>query len=160
MKNLILVSLLFISSTIYSQAPKGDAKLGTQYGQKFDERGAVPAENLYQMVWTGDTAIIKVKAKVLKSCASEGCWLTFKVNDSIEAIAKMKGHSFFVPLKIQSKTVILDGKAYMKTTSVKELKHQAEEAKKPKKVIDAIVEDKKQIIFIASGVKVVSPNYE
>ncbi len=158
MKNLFLFSALFFSIIGLAQAPKGKATLGTGYGQKMDEKGAMPASNLHLMVANGDTAFVKIQAKVLTSCASEGCWLTFFVNDSISAIAKMKDHAFFVPLDIQGKTVVMDGKAYMKTTSVKELKHLAEDAKKPKKEIDAITKPKKQIVFIASGVLVVRPD--
>jgi len=158
MKKLFILSAFFISASLFSQAPKGKAKVGTVYGQRTDERGAMPAMELYNMVVNGDTVNVKVKTKVVTSCASEGCWLTFRVNDSTDALAKMKGHSFFVPLDIQGKTVILDGKSYMKVTSVKELKHLAEDAKKPKKEIDAITKEKKQIVFITNGVLVVNPD--
>ncbi len=158
MKNLFLFSALFLSIIALAQAPKGKAPVGTGFGQKMDEKGAMPGAELYLMVASGDTAFVKIKTKVVTSCASEGCWLTFFVNDSISAIAKMKDHAFFVPLDIQGKTVVMDGKAYMKTTSVKELKHLAEDAKKPKKEIDAITKPKKQIVFIASGVLVVRPD--
>jgi len=158
MKKLFFISALVISTSTFAQAPKGKATVGTGYGQKIDEKGAMPGAELYLMVAGGDTAYVKIKTKVLTSCASEGCWLTFFVNDSISAIAKMKDHAFFVPLDIQGKTVVMDGKSYIKTTSVKELKHLAEDAKKPKKEIDAITKPKKQIVFIAGGVLVVRPD--
>lgn len=158
MKKLLLLSACIICTCAFAQAPKGKATVGTGYGQKIDEKGAMPGAELYLMVASGDTAFVKIKTKVLTSCASEGCWLTFFVNDSISAIAKMKDHAFFVPLDIQGKTVVMEGKAYMKTTSVKELKHLAEDAKKPQKDIDAITKPKKQIVYITNGVLVVRPD--
>lgn len=157
MKKLLLLSAILFSICTFAQAPKGKATVGTEYGAKITEQGAMPSAELYQMVAGGDTAFVKIKTKVLTSCASEGCWLTFFVNDSISAIAKMKDHAFFVPLDIQGKTVVMEGKAYMKVTSVKELKHLAEDAKKPKKDIDAITKPKKQIVYITNGVLVVKP---
>lgn len=157
MKKLLLLSAIILSTCVFAQAPKGKANVGTEYGAKLNEQGAMPSAELYHMVAGGDTAFVKIKTKVLTSCASEGCWLTFFVNDSISAIAKMKDHAFFVPLDIQGKTVVMEGKAYMKVTSVKELKHLAEDAKKPKKDIDAITKPKKQIVYITNGVLVVRP---
>ncbi|MEG0797106.1 MAG: DUF4920 domain-containing protein, partial [Odoribacter sp.] len=46
--------------------------------------------------------------------------------------------------------VVLTGEAKMKTTSVDELKHYAEDAKKPQAEIDAITKPEKEIRFTAS----------
>ncbi|MCU0361198.1 MAG: DUF4920 domain-containing protein [Bacteroidia bacterium] len=158
MKHILIIFSLLFSMLLTAQAPKGKATVGTVYGQKIDEVGAMSSTDIYPMIANGDTTFVKIKTKVLTSCASEGCWLTFFVNDSLPAIAKMKDHAFFVPLDIQGKTVVMDGKCYMKITSVKELKHLAEDAKKSKKEIDAITQPKKQIVFVASGVLVVRPD--
>lgn len=157
MKQLVLVLFLSLSLGAFAQAPKGKAKLGTLYGEKFDERGAVEPEELMRMIPEKDTVPVRIKTVVKNSCASEGCWLTFRINDSTEAIAKTKAHAFFVPLDIRGKTVVINGKAYNKITSVKELKHLAEDAKKPKKEIDAITQPKRQVVVIASGILVVHP---
>jgi len=157
MKHILFISILLVSTGLYAQAPKGKAKLGTLYGEKFDERGAMEAQDLLRMVPERDTLPVKIRTIVFNSCASEGCWLTFKINDSTEAIAKTRAHAFFVPLDIRGKTVVINGKSYYKTTTVKELKHLAEDAKKSKKEIDAITKDKKQLVVIASGILVVHP---
>ena len=67
---------------------------------------------------------------------------------------KMKDYDFFVPIDLIGKTVILDGKSFMKTTSVEDQKHYAEDAKKPQSEIDAIISPKKEIRFIAKGILV------
>ncbi|MBL7933016.1 MAG: DUF4920 domain-containing protein, partial [Bacteroidia bacterium] len=66
-----------------------------------------------------------------------------------------KDYGFFVPVDMVGKTVVLEGKAYNKTTSVTELKHYAEDAKKSQKEIDAITEPKNEIRFMADGIVVV-----
>lgn len=44
----------------------------------------------------------------------------------------MKDYAFFLPTAIKGKTILLDGKAQLKQTSVEELRHYAEDAKSPK----------------------------
>lgn len=158
MKQLLLFSAFILCVDAFAQAPKGKAKIGTLYGQNFDENNStINAADLAVILPEKDTLVLKIKTVVQNSCASEGCWLTFKINDTLEAVAKTKGHAFFVPLDIRGKTVVINGKTYLKTTSVKELKHLAEDAKKPKKEIDAITEPKRQVVVIASGIRVIQP---
>jgi hypothetical protein len=51
--------------------------------------------------------------------------------------------------------VIIDGKVELKTTSVAELKHYAEDAKKSKEEIDAIAKPEKEVRVLAKGIVVV-----
>jgi hypothetical protein len=95
-----------------------------------------------------------VRATVKDVCSSKGCWLTFKINDTQEGFVKMKDYGFFVPTDLKGKTVILDGKSFVKTTSVEDQKHYAEDAKKTQAEIDAITEPKKEVRFIAKGILV------
>ena len=64
----------------------------------------------------------------------------------------MYDYGFFVPLDLKGKTVVLEGKSFIKTTSVDDQKHYAEDAKKSQAEIDAITEAKKEIRFIAKGI--------
>jgi len=151
----LLIFTLCLLQVSFSQPPAGKAKPGTVYGAATDDKNAVPASELSAMLKTKDTVAIKIKAKVLEVCSKKGCWLTFKVNDSQEAFVKMKDYGFFVPMDLIGKTVVLDGNAFTKTTSVAELKHYAEDAKKSQKEIDAITEPKSEIRFMANGIVVV-----
>jgi hypothetical protein len=67
----------------------------------------------------------------------------------------MKDYGFFVPLAVKGKTVVIDGTVALKTTPVSELKHFAEDAKKSKAEIDAIIKPKKEISILASGIVVI-----
>jgi len=154
-KLIVLVFILCLSRISLAQPPAGKAIPGTAYGSKTDEKNAVAAAELPALLKAKDTVAVKVKAKVLDVCSKKGCWLTFKVDDKEEAFVKMKDYGFFVPMDLSGKTVVLDGKAYVKTTSVAELKHYAEDAKKSQKEIDAITQPKNEIRFMADGIVVV-----
>ena len=52
----------------------------------------------------------------------------------------------------KGKTVVIDGKVEIKTTSVAELKHYAEDAKKSKEEIDAITKPEKEVRVMAKGI--------
>lgn len=80
--------------------------------------------------------------------------MNLKIDENTTAFVKMKDYAFFVPTDIVNKTVVLEGIAFIKETSVSELKHYAEDAKKPQSEIDAIKEPKKEIRFLANGILV------
>lgn len=155
MKKIILLSFIFVTATLSAQPPKGKATVGSVYGAKTDEKNTVVATSLPELLKTKDTVTVKVKAKVLDVCPKKGCWLNFQINDSTTAFVKMKDYGFFVPLDLIGKTVVLDGISYIKSTSVSELKHYAEDAKKSQAEIDAITQPKNEIRFLASGILVV-----
>ena len=67
----------------------------------------------------------------------------------------MKDYGFFLPVAAVGKTVVLDAKVELKTTSVEELKHYAEDAKKSPEEIAAITAPKKEISVMAKGIVVV-----
>ncbi|MBL7920987.1 MAG: DUF4920 domain-containing protein [Bacteroidia bacterium] len=156
MKKIILVFLtVFFANLAIAQPPSGNANVGDTYGAKVDRMNAIPVNELPAMFKGKDTIAAKVMGKVLDVCSSKGCWLTMQVNDSTKAFVKMKGYAFFVPSALSGKTVVLDGIAFTKTTSVAELKHYAEDAKKPQQEIDAITAPKKEIRLLANGIVVV-----
>jgi fatty acid/phospholipid biosynthesis enzyme len=68
----------------------------------------------------------------------------------------MKDYGFFLPLDIKGKTVVLDAEATLKTTPVEELKHYAQDAKKPKEEIAKITQPKEEIFLTAKGILVVA----
>ena len=154
-KHTLIFFAIFIVQFSFAQPPAGKAKQGTVYGAKTDDKNAISASELPAMLKAKDTVAVKVKAKVEEVCSKKGCWMTFKVKDDENAFVKMKDYAFFVPVDLIGKTVVLDGNAYTKITSVSELKHYAEDAKKPQSEIDAITQPKSEIRFMASGIYVV-----
>ncbi len=140
-----------------AQPPAGDAKPGDFYGEKVATDGALNINDVAAKLNGGspDFNDVKITAKIVEVCPKKGCWLKLELKDGSTATVKMKDYGFFLPLAAQGKTVVIDGDVKMKTTSVAELKHYAEDAKKSKEEIDAIKEPQKEIRVTAKGIVIV-----
>ena len=159
MKKLIILAVLAIYATIgaaHAQEERKPAVPGQTYGEEIETKGAVAIAELPTMIEKSKDKKIqaKISAKVLDVCPKKGCWMNLYINDSTTAFVKMKDYGFFVPMDMIGKTVVLEGEAYEKMTSVNELRHYAEDAKKPQSEIDAITKPQKSIRFTATGIKV------
>ena len=156
MKKIIaLVALAGVFNVTQAQPPKGPANKGNTYGAATTAANAVNIATIPETLATTDSVDTKVLAKVLDVCPKKGCWMKLQVNDSTTAFVRMKDYGFFVPLEMIGKTVVVDGQAKMKTTSIAELRHYAEDAKKTKEEIAAIQAPQKEIRFLANGILVV-----
>lgn len=156
MKKIVLsfaIALLVISAN--AQPPAGDANPGDTYGEKITPDGAVNIADVPARLEKTEILDGKIKAKIIEVCPKKGCWLKLQVNDSTTALVKMKDYGFFLPLAAKGKTVVIDGETKMKTTSVAELRHYAEDAKKSKEEIAAITKPEKEIRVMAKGIVVV-----
>jgi hypothetical protein len=152
-----LLSLIVLASAAmaHAQPPAGDAKPGDWYGEKITADGAANLSTVTQKLPDNGTVETKIRAKVLDVCPKKGCWLKVQVNDSTTALVKMKDYGFFVPVAAKGKTIVLDGEVKIKNTSVEELRHYAEDAKKSKEEIAAITKPEKQVSVLAKGIVVV-----
>lgn len=74
------------------------------------------------------------------------------LKDSLETMVRFKDYGFFMPLDAKGKEVIVNGKAFVKETSVEELQHYAEDAGKTKEEIAQITAPKVEFAFEADGV--------
>jgi hypothetical protein len=156
MLKIFLACIIILFATIINaQPPAGDAKPGDFYGEKITADGAVSIAEMPAKLEKTESVDTKIKAKVLDVCPKKGCWIKLAVNDSTTAFVKMKDYGFFVPLSAIGKTVVLDANVQIKTTSVKELQHYAEDAKKSKEEIAAITKPEKEIRLLAKGIVVV-----
>jgi len=154
--SIVLIIAFLLSLSLSAQPPAGDANPGDIYGDKVKAKGAVELTEIVNQLENGakmDEA--KIKAKIVDVCPNKGCWLKLELPDGKQAMVKMKDYGFFVPLAAKGKTVVIEGQASMKTVSVKELRHYAEDAKKPQSEIDAITEPKKEVNITAKGIVVI-----
>jgi len=158
MKKMFL-TLAIAGSAFMAQAqpPAGDAKPGDFYGEKVTTEGALNINDVAAKLNGGspDFTDVKITAKIVEVCPKKGCWLKLELPDGKTATVKMKDYGFFLPLAAKGKTVVIDGDVIMKTTSVAELKHYAEDAKKTKEEIDAITEPQKEVRVTAKGITIV-----
>ncbi len=156
MKKLFLCFIMAACTVaLHAQPPAGDAKPGDWYGEKVTATGAVTLAEVAQKLPENGAVETKITAKVLEVCPKKGCWLKLQVNDSTTATVKMKDYGFFVPLAAKGKTVVIDGEVKMKNTSVEELRHYAEDAKKSKDEIAAITKPEKEVRVTAKGIAIV-----
>lgn len=161
MKKIILTLAFGIGTLVFAQSgpPAGNALKGEFYGSSVSDssvKTAISATQLEkQLRKTNKIENVAVKGKVAEVCDKKGCWLTVKTNSNDRFFVKMKDYAFFVPLALRGKDVVLFGDAELKMTSVKELQHYAEDAKKSAVEIAMITQPKQEVNFMATGIKVV-----
>lgn len=156
MKKLFVIAGLVLSvGFAQAQPPNVPATPGSNFGAKVNPKGATDIKELPAVLDGKEQANVKVKATVLDVCPKKGCWLKLAVNDSTTAFVKMQDYAFFLPTAIKGKTVVVDGEAMKKTTSVAELKHYAMDAKKSAEEVAAITKPEEEIRLTAKGIVVV-----
>lgn len=147
MKNL-LITVLFLSLTTFAFGQKYDA-----FGKKIKPKGSASASTL-----NGKSdfvaATVKIEGEVESVCQAAGCWMKIKTADGQTMRVTFKDYGFFVPKDIAGKKVIFEGVPAVKTTSVAELQHYAEDAGKSKDEIAKINSPKMELTFVADGVLV------
>ena len=125
------------------------------FGAKISLDGAITSEALlskFKMMKVGDSINLKFTSIVKDVCSKKGCWMKLPLVDDAEAMVRFKDYGFFVPLDSKGREVILNGKAFIQETSVKELQHYAEDAGKTKEEIAKITTSKIEYTFEADGV--------
>lgn len=154
MKKIFLLSgLLFCFGFLMAQPPAGAAKKGDTYGDASALKGKsrisdVSAVQNDQKIEGNFSGIVK------EVCPKKGCWIKLELADGKTATVKMKDYGFFVPTALEGKKIVIHGNAELKSTTVAELKHLAEDAKKSREEIDAITEPRETITIMADGIKV------
>ena len=144
MRKLLLSAMLIGASFI--------AKSQSFHGEQITEQGAIPATELATKLANKEEMPAKVTGVVESVCKAAGCWMKVKTTDGKTMRVTFKDYGFFVPKDITGKTVVFDGVAKVKTTSVAMLKHYAEDGGKSKEEIAKITEPEKAIGFVATGV--------
>lgn len=152
-KILLLIPAVIFVISVMAQPPEGPANKGMTFGIATTEKDAINASELSSLLDPKEPKEVKVKGKVVEVCKAEGCWLRMETTSGT-IMVRMKNHSFFVPVSISGKTIVADGTATLKETSVDMLRHYAEDAGKSKEEIAAIKEPKKEIILQAKGILV------
>ncbi|MFM7672931.1 MAG: DUF4920 domain-containing protein [Bacteroidota bacterium] len=157
MKQFFLLALLIGTFQFaVAQPPAGDANVGDAYGAKFKVEEALSLNDVAKKLKGGsEFSQVQIAAKVVDVCPKKGCWLKLELANGETATVKMKDYGFFLPLAAIGKNVVIKGEVNLKTISVAEQKHYAEDAKKSQAEIDAIKEPKQEVRVLASGIVVV-----
>lgn len=154
--NRLFSLLVALSAMVIVNAQDAEsAKPGVVYG-KYSETGMTPISvNDLEKKMTDNKFDGKIQGKVVEVCQAMGCWAKLKKEDGTTIMIKVKDHEFAMPMDMIGRTVVVEGKAELKETSVAMLKHYAEDGGKSKEEVDKIKEPKKEVIMIIKGVKVV-----
>lgn len=145
--------ILALTINANGQDPKS-AATGVTYGAGTTADGAIHISKVSSQIKEKDKFNGKVKGTVVSVCQEKGCWMKIAREEGEPVMVKFKDYGFFMPKDIVGKEVVLDGEATVKETSVKQLKHYAQDAGKSKEEIEQIKSPKKEIIFVAKGVLV------
>jgi hypothetical protein len=127
---------------------------GKHFGNTIDGKKAMSYEQLIAKMEKTEAMDAKVSGKINGVCQKKGCWMTM-VSDQPgkpEMRVTFKNYAFFMPKDLAGKRVVIDGKASVTVTSVADLRHYAEDAKKSKAEIEAIKEPLRELTFEAAGV--------
>ncbi|MEO6948863.1 MAG: DUF4920 domain-containing protein [Ginsengibacter sp.] len=155
MKKITLTLIAFVSfCLVYAQPPAGNAIKGDLYGAPITEVKTIKKSQLKSLE-SGVPVTGLVEGKVIEVCKNKGCWMKVELADKSVATVKMKDYGFFVPTALEGKKVIVYGNVELATTSVKELQHFAEDAKKSAEEIASITQPKNEIKILASGIRVI-----
>ena len=124
------------------------------FGDNIEAEGAISASEMverFNALTVGDTITAKVSAKINEVCQMKGCWMKLDLGSDQDVMVTFKDYGFFMPLHAEGE-VIINGKAFLKETSVDDLRHYAEDAGKTTEEIAAITQPEKTFAFEADGV--------
>lgn len=158
MKHLItLFVALFACFTVsQAQSPIAPAKAGVNYGKKINKTGAVSVQKLASSFDNNKAFNGKIEGEVIEVCKKKGCFLLLKREGEQDPImVRFTDYAYFVPQDLVGKTVVVEGKAKVKETTVEWQKHYAEDRGKSKEEIAKINKPKQEISVVADGVLVV-----
>lgn len=155
MKKITLTLIAIVSfCLVYAQPPAGDANKGDVYGASIAS-GTMIKKSQLKNLEPGVPLTGQLEGKVIDVCENKGCWIKMELADKSVATVNMKDYGFFVPTALKGKKILVDGNVQLATTSIKDLQHFAEDAKKTPGEIAAITEPKQEIKVLASGIRVI-----
>jgi len=154
-KLLILAICLGFSAITFAQSAIKPAEAGVTYGKEVTADNALNTEALNKTLSTDSVYNGKITGTVVEVCKKKGCFMKIEQANGTPIMVQFTDYAYFMPQNIVGKTVVVEGKAKVKETSVERLKHYAADAGKSKEEIAAINMPKKDISVMADGVLVV-----
>lgn len=147
--------ILFVSVFMMVMACKKEEKVNYKsFGAEITDVGVISKDEMsakFKNLKVGDTLDIKFASKINNVCKTKGCWMKLDLGEE-ESMVRFKDYGFFMPLNSDNREVIVNGKAYVTETSVKELQHYAQDAGKSDEEIALITEPEFTYAFLADGV--------
>lgn len=156
---LSVVTLLFFTACKEGKTSKKTTEKETIdyafFGEQITDKDAIDSNAMFDKfkgLKAGDTIAVKFASKINEVCSKKGCWMKLDLSDGKETMVRFKDYGFFMPLNANEKEVIVEGKAFVKETTVEELRHYAKDAGKSKEEIALITKPEFTYSFEAHGV--------
>lgn len=150
--NKIILSIAFCLIAVCSYAQDATSFEGKSFGEGVKKGDVITTAELNAKLGDRQKADLKVTGVVTLVCQKKGCFMNLAMPNGETMFVNFKDYAFFMPKDIAGKKVVIDGFAERKETSVEDLKHFAEDAKKSEAEIAKITKPKKEIVFEAKGV--------
>ncbi|MCY1523905.1 hypothetical protein D9M68_588190 [compost metagenome] len=150
--NKFILSIAFCFICLFTYAQNEDSFAGKSFGEGVKKGGEITTAEVDAKLGKKTQADMKVTGVVTLVCQKKGCFMNLAMPNGETMFVNFKDYAFFMPKDIAGKKVVVDGFAKRKETSVEDLKHFAEDAKKPAEEIAKITKPKKEIVFEAKGV--------
>lgn len=148
----IILGLALCMFTAFAFAQDLTPYEGKAFGEGVKKGNVITTAQIDSKLGESTKKDMKVTGEVILVCQSKGCFMNLAMPGGETMRVEFKDYAFFMPKDIAGKKVVLDGFAERKETSVEDLKHFAEDAKKSKDEIAKITMPKKEIVFEAKGV--------
>ncbi|QNL51491.1 DUF4920 domain-containing protein [Olivibacter sp. SDN3] len=155
MKTILVLLLMSCSFITYAQDTIPSAEPGAMYGKEVTEGNAITVSNLEKKLQVDSLYQGQIEGTVVEVCKKKGCFMQLKREDVDDPIlVRFKDYGFFMPQNIVGRTVLIQGIAKVKETSVERQKHWAQDAGKKPDEIAGITAPKRDIEIMADGVMV------
>jgi hypothetical protein len=162
MKNTLILALSAFAIAACTQ-PKAETEEAVtvdtvtstgSFGMQINEDGAITMDSLVALYNAGMLPMegLKVTGAISECCQKKGCWMSIRRPDGQTMRVSFKDYGFFVPKNAGGYKAIMQGKAYVDTTSVEDLRHFAQDAEVSEDSLAKITEPLLELSFEAEGV--------
>ena len=151
MKKIIFTLILSMFTTL-AFGQDASSFEGKAFGEGIKKGDVITTAEISKVLGDSIKKDMKVTGEVVLVCQKKGCFMNLAMPNGETMFVNFKDYAFFMPKDLAGKKVVIDGFAERKETSVEDLKHFAEDAKKSPEEIAKITKPKKEIVFEAKGV--------
>lgn len=148
----MMLSFALCLFTAFAFAQESTSFEGKSFGEGVQKGNVITTAEIDAKLGESTKKDMKVTGTVTLVCQKKGCFMNLAMPNGETMFVNFKDYEFFMPKDIAGKKVVIDGFAERKVTSVEDLKHFAEDAKKSEEEIAKITKPKKEIVFEAKGV--------
>lgn len=138
-------------------APTAAAPAGApaHFGAALSAAPAVECQKVLSDAQKYDDKDVKLSGRVSGVCQAKGCWMKLTTNEPGAPSVRVtfKDYGFFVPRESMGKTAVVEGRFKVKTLSVAQAQHYADDAAKAGQAPKKVTEPQQEFSIVATGVE-------